>query len=384
MSDKDFLMFHRPSIGPAEEAMVLEVLRSGWLTTGSKAKEFERRFAAFRGVPYAVAMNSCTAALHVGLLALGVGPGDEVVTTPMTFAATANVIVHTGATPVFCDVQADTLNMDPEALRAAMTDRTKAVIPVHYAGHPVDFDEIAAVCAPRGIRILEDAAHAAESEYRGRPVGSLGDAAAFSFYATKNITTAEGGMLTTKDPAIAERAGILALHGISTDAWKRYGEEGGHQLYDILEAGFKYNMPDLAAALGLAQLDRIAEFWAARKRLTERYDAAFAEVPGTRVMGRRDYVKAAYHIYPVRVTPEAGISRDDMIRAIQGQSIGIAVHFRPVHLHPYYRDTFAFERGMFPVAEEAGDTIVTLPLFPSMTDAEVDRVVGAVRGAVHA
>jgi dTDP-4-amino-4,6-dideoxygalactose transaminase len=379
----DFLMFHRPSIGEAEERAVLEVLRSGWLTTGPKAKEFERRFAAYRGAAHGVAMNSCTAALHVALLAMGVGPGDEVVTSPMTFASTANVIVHTGATPVFCDVQADTLNMDPGALAGTVTERTKAVIPVHFAGHPCDMDEISRVARSCGAAVLEDAAHAVESEYKGAPVGILGDAAAFSFYATKNITTAEGGMLVTNDAELAERAQILALHGISRDAWKRYSDEG-YSHWDIVAAGFKYNMPDLAAALGLAQLDRVDEFWEARRRLTERYDAGLAGVPGLRLMERRDYVKTAYHLYVVRVTPDAPVSRDGFIAAIQERGIGIGVHFRAVHLHPFYRETYGFEPGAFPVAEEAGDTVVSLPLFPSMTDAEVDRVVSAVREVVGA
>lgn len=369
----EFLRFHRPSIGDEEEQQVLEVLRSGWLTTGPKTKEFERRFAAFRGVPYAVAMNSCTAALHVGLLAMGVGPGDEVITTPMTFASTANVIVHAGATPVFCDVQPDTLNMDPAAFEAAITERTKAVIPVHFAGHPCDMDEICAIADSHGIQVLEDAAHATESEYKGRPTGSIGAAGAFSFYATKNITTAEGGMLTTARPDMAERAEILALHGISRDAWKRY-TASGYQHWDIVEPGFKYNMSDLQAALGLAQLAKIDAFWASRKKLTEHYDASLKHLGGLRLMERRDYVKSAYHLYVVRVQPDAGMSRDQFMSEVQAMGIGVGVHFRSVHLHPYYRETYGFAPGMFPVAEAAGEQVVSLPLFPSMTLGDVDTV----------
>ncbi|HEY3317435.1 MAG TPA: DegT/DnrJ/EryC1/StrS family aminotransferase [Coriobacteriia bacterium] len=376
MSD-DFLMFHRPSLGDEEEQAVTEVLRSGWLTTGPRTKEFERVFAAYRGAAHGVGVNSCTAALHVALLAMGVGPGDEVVTTPMTFASTANVIVHTGATPVFCDVQPDTLNMDPDALASAVTERTKAVIPVHFAGHPCDMDEIDAVVRPRGIRVLEDAAHAVESEYRGRPVGSLGDAAAFSFYATKNITTGEGGMLTTGDASLAERAQILALHGISRDAWKRYTDEG-YRHYDIVAPGFKYNMFDIQAALGLAQLRKVDGFRESRKRLTERYDEGLHDLPALRLMERRDYVKTAYHLYVVRVTPGSPLSRDELMAALQARGIGVGVHFRAVHLHPYYREAYGFRPGMFPESELAGDSVVSLPLFPSMTDAEVDRVVQAL------
>lgn len=372
------MMFHRPSIGPDEERAVLEVLRSGWLTTGPKAKEFERQFAEFRHTSRAVAVNSCTAALHVALLAMGVGPGDEVITTPMTFASTANVIVHAGATPVFCDVQPDTLNMDPRAFEAAITERTKVVIPVHFVGHPCDMDEIGDIAARHGIRVLEDAAHAVESEYRGRPTGSLGDAGAFSFYATKNITTAEGGMLTTSDDGLADRAQVLALHGISRDAWKRYTAEG-YQHWDIIYPGFKYNMNDIQAALGLAQLARVDAFWESRKHLTERYDAALADIDGLTLMSRRDYVKAAYHLYVVRLAGGTPAGRDALMEGLQSRGIGVGVHFRAVHLHPYYRETFGFEPGMFPVAEEAGDTCVSVPLYPSMAEADVDRVVIALR-----
>jgi dTDP-4-amino-4,6-dideoxygalactose transaminase len=378
LSGSAFLPFHRPSLGAEEEAAVLEVLRSGWLTTGPRAKEFESRFAEYRRVPHAVAVNSCTAALHVALLAMGVGPGDEVITTPMTFASTANVIVHTGATPVFCDVQPDTLNMDPLSLETSISGRTRAIIPVHFAGHPCDLVEICAIAQEHGVPVLEDAAHAVEAEYRGRTTGSIGDAGAFSFYATKNITTAEGGMLTTSDPAIAERAQILALHGISKDAWKRYTSEG-YQHWDIVAAGFKYNMTDLQAALGLAQLEKVDRFWQARKRLTERYDDGLRGLPTLTLMSRRSYVKASYHLYVVRVATESGVERDQFMAAIQSRNIGIGVHFRAVHLHSYYRERYGFTRGMLPVAENAGDTVLSLPLYPDMSDADVDRVVDACR-----
>jgi len=374
----DFLMFHRPSLGPEEEQAVIEVLRSGWLTTGPKAKEFERRFAEFRHVSRAVATNSCTAALHLALLAMGVGPGDEVVTSPLTFASTANVIVHCGARPVFCDVQPDTLNMDPEAFEASLTPRTKVVIPVHFAGHPCEMDEICEIAHANGVRVLEDSAHAVEAEYRGRPTGSLGDAGAFSFYATKNITTGEGGMLTTSDEALADTAQLLALHGISRDAWRRYTDEG-YRHWEILAPGFKYNMSDIQAALGLVQLDKVESFWTSRKHLTELYDERLREVPGIEVMRRRDYVRASYHLYVVRVSPDAGLSRDDVMAGLQRRGIGVGVHFRAVHLQSYYRDGFGFSEGTCPVAERAGESVVSLPLFPNMTDEDVDRVVTAVR-----
>jgi dTDP-4-amino-4,6-dideoxygalactose transaminase len=376
-------MFNRPSIGAEEEEALLEVLRSGWLTTGPRTKALETRFAAFRGCTHAVGVNSCTAALHLSLLCLGVGPGDEVVTTPITFASTANVIVHCGATPVFCDVSADTLNMDPESLDRVITPRTKAIFAVHFAGHPCDMDEIGAIASRHGIPVIEDSAHAVEAEYHGRPTGSLGAAAAFSFYATKNITSGEGGMLTTNDPELAARAGLLALHGISRDAWKRYGDEG-YQHWDIVAPGYKYNMFDLQAALVDAQLDQVDAFWERRKALVEAYDEAFSHNEALLPLTRRGYVKAAYHLYVVRVSPAAGLSRDEFMTAVQAQGIGLGVHFRAVHLHPYYRETYGFHPGMFPVAEAAGDAVVSLPLYPGLTDGELQRVVRACGSALGA
>ena len=381
MSDSEFLRFHRPSLGTAEELAVLEVLRSGWLTTGARAKALEKRFAAYRGCARAVATNSCTAALHLALVTLGVGQGDEVITSPITFASTANVIVHTGARPVFCDVQPDTLNMDPAAVSAAMTPRTKAIIAVHFAGHPCDMNEILRIADAQGVPVVEDAAHAIEAEYRGRPTGSMGVAGAFSFYATKNITSGEGGMLTTNAAGLADQAEVLALHGISRDAWKRYGDEG-YQHWETVAAGYKYNMFDIQAALVNAQMDRIGEFLERRRGLAERYDQALADMPALEPLRRRDYVKASYHLYVVRVSKEARLSRDALMNALQAQGIGVGVHFRPVHLHQYYRQAFGFAAGMLPVAEAAGDAVLSLPLYPSLTPAEVDRVVAACRHAI--
>jgi dTDP-4-amino-4,6-dideoxygalactose transaminase len=375
-------MFHRPSLGEAEEQAVLDVLRSGWLTTGARTKALEKRFAAYRGCTRAVGTNSCTAALHLALVALGVGAGDEVITTPITFASTANVIVHTGARPVFCDVQPDTLNMDPDAMAAALTPRTKAIIAVHLAGHPCDMDEVLNLAGSQGVPVIEDAAHAVEADYRGRPTGSLGAAAAFSFYATKNITSGEGGMLTTNDDALADQAAMLALHGISRDAWKRYGDEG-YRHWDIIAPGYKYNMFDIQAALVETQMDRIDEFWRRRRRLTEMYDQALAELPGLEPLRRRDYVKAAYHLYVVQVAQDAGVSRDGFMDALREQGVGVGVHFRSVHLHPYYREAFGFRPGMFPIAEAAGDAVVSLPLYPSLRDDQLKRVVAACRVALE-
>ena len=375
----DFLKFHRPSLGEAEELAVLEVLRSGWLTTGPRTKAFEKRLAADRGCARGVGTNSCTAALHLALVAMGVGAGDEVITSPITFASTANVIVHTGARPVFCDVQPDTLNMDPDSMAAMITPRTKAIIAVHFAGHPCDMDEILRVAGAHGVPVIEDAAHAVEAEYRGRRVGSLARVAAFSFYATKNITSGEGGMLTTNDAALADKAEVLALHGISRDAWKRYGDDG-YQHWDIIAPGYKYNMFDIQAALVDKQMDRVDEFWERRRELTEQYDDALADLPALKPLRRRDYVKASHHLYVVRVAEgEGGLSRDAFMNALQAQGVGVGVHFRAVHLHPYYRKTFGFKPGMLPIAEAAGDAVVSLPLYPSLRDDQVERVVATCR-----
>ena len=293
------------------------------------------------------------------------------------------MIVHCGATPVFCDVADDTLNMDPKSLARTITPRTKAIIAVHFAGHPCDVDEISAIAAKHGVPVIEDAAHAVEAEYRGRPTGSLGVAAAFSFYATKNITSGEGGMLTTNDAELAARAGLLALHGISRDAWKRYGDEG-YQHWEIVAPGYKYNMYDLQAALVDAQLDQIDAFWERRRALVELYDQAFSGSDALQPLASRDYVKPAYHLYVVRVTPAAGVTRDEFLNAVQAQGIGLGVHFRAVHLHPYYREAFGFTRGMFPVAEAAGDAVVSLPLYPVLREDELERVVRACEVALAA
>jgi len=372
----DFLMFHRPSLGEEEERAVVDTLRSGWITTGPRTKEFERLFAEHCDARHAVGVNSCTAALHLALVCLDVGPGDEVITSPITFASTANVIVHTGARPVFCDVQEDTLNMDPAALRAAITPRTRAVIAVHFAGHPCDMDEVRA--AAGGVPVIEDAAHAVEAEYRGRPVGAIGRVGAFSFYATKNITTGEGGMLVTDDEELAGRASLLALHGLSRDAWKRYSA-GAYRHWDVVAPGFKYNMFDIQAAIGLEQLKKVERFWQARRRLVERYDEGLGDVAGLRLTARRPYVKPSYHLYPVRVLPDAPVTRDQFMAALNERGIGVGVHFRAVHLHPFYREELGFRPGLCPVAEEAGEQEVSLPLFPDMHPEDVDRVVAAVR-----
>ena len=377
-----FLPFHRPSLDADDEQAVLEVLRSGWITTGPRTKAFERELARYTGAARCVAVNSCTAALHLALEAIGVGPGDDVITSPITFASTANVIVHRGARPVFADVEGDTLNLDPAALEAAITPRTKAIVPVDFAGQPCELDAILAIARDRRIVVIEDAAHSIGAEFGGRRIGSIADMTAFSFYATKNITSGEGGALTTNREEWAERIQIMALHGISKDAWKRYGMEG-YAHWDIIAPGYKYNMFDIQAALALSQLAKIDAFRARRVAIKARLDDGLEGVPEIARPAERPGRTHAYHLYPIIVSTEMlTADRDTIMNAIQAENIGIGIHFRAVHLHPFYRDTFGFTRGMFPRAEYYSDRTISLPLYPRMTDGEADEVVAAVRKVI--
>ncbi|MGE0447443.1 MAG: DegT/DnrJ/EryC1/StrS family aminotransferase [Vicinamibacterales bacterium] len=377
-----FLPYHQPLIDAADEAAVVDTLRSGWLTTGPKTKRFEQVLAGYTGAAHCVALNSCTAALHLALEAVGVGPGDEVITSPITFASTANVIVHRGATPVFVDVEPDTLNLDASRLEAAISPRTRAIIPVDFAGHPCDLDAILAIARRHRLVVIEDAAHAIGAEYRGRRVGGIADLTAFSFYATKNITSAEGGALTTNNAEWAERAAIMGLHGISRDAWKRYSAEG-YQHWDIIGAGYKYNMPDLAGALVLSQFEKLDAFRARRAELKTRMDAHFRDTPELSMPAERPDIRHAYHLYPIILRTEMlTADRDTIMQAIQQENIGIGIHFRAVHLHPFYVESFGFRRGMFPNAESYSDRTISLPLYARMTDRDADDVVAAVRAVL--
>jgi dTDP-4-amino-4,6-dideoxygalactose transaminase len=384
---EEFLVFGKPQIGEEEIAEVVATLRSGWIGMGPRTIEFERAFAEYVGAKHAIAVNSCTAALHLALIAAGVGPGDEVITTPMTFAATANVIVHTGATPVFADVDRRTQNIDPARVAERITPRTKAILPVHMLGRPAELDPLMALAAAHDLAVIEDAAHAAEAIYRGRHVGTIGHFTAFSFYATKNITTGEGGMLVTGDDAAAERLRVLRLHGISKDAWKRYSAEG-FSPYETIEPGFKYNMLDLTAALGLHQLRRVEENLALRERYVALYNEAFAELPGLIVpalepLGPGD--RHAQHLYPILLDLDRlTLDRAGFIDALQERRIGTGIHFTAVHLHQYYRERFGYRRGDFPEAEYISDRTVSLPLSPAMTERDVEDVIAAVTDVVAA
>ena len=380
--DSDYLPFCRPSIGEEEIAEVVDTLRSVWLTTGPKTHAFERAFGAYTGASHSVALNSCTAGLHLALLAAGVSEGDEVILPSLTFCATANVIVHRRATPVFAEIDEASYTLDPASFEQRITPRTKAVIPVHHGGQVCDMRRINEIAREHGITVIEDAAHAAGAKLDDVPVGNISAFTSFSFYATKNLTTGEGGMLTTNDPAAAERIRVLALHGISADAWKRYSKEGSWY-YEVLEPGFKYNMTDIQASIGLHQLAKLDAFVARREQLAIRYTTAFSDLPEVITPIVRPGVRHAWHLYPIRVrTGRLRIDRAGFVAELANRGIGASVHFIPVHLHPFYRDTFGCRRGDLPITERVYDEFVSLPLFPSMTAAEADRVVAAVRGIV--
>ena len=356
---------------------VADTLRSGWITTGPKTQQFESAFRDRVGAAGALGLNSCTAGLHLGLLALGIRPGDEVITTPMTFCACANVIEHLGATPVLVDVEPDTLNLCPRAVEAALTPRTRAVLAVHYAGHPAELDAIEELARTHGAAVIEDAAHALPASYKGRMIGSGDNPVAFSFYATKNLTTGEGGMLTGS-PELLARARTLGLHGMSRDAWKRYGQ-GGSWFYQVDEPGFKYNMTDVQAAMGVAQLRKLDRFQARRREIVAAYTAAFQEVDALEVPVERPEVEHAWHLYVLRLRLGAiRIGRNQFVEELTALNIGTSVHFIPIHLHPFYQRKYQYQPNQFPVAYQAYQRMLSLPLHPMLTDADVSDVVGAV------
>ncbi|MEY4070332.1 MAG: hypothetical protein RL721_946 [Candidatus Eisenbacteria bacterium] len=381
-----FLPIAVPDIGPRERELVMQALDSGWITTGPRTFELATQVAALAGAKHAVVVNSATGALHLALEAMGVGPGDEVITSPYTFVASVNVIEHVRATPVLADVEPDTLCLDPRRVAEAITPRTKVILAVDYAGHPCDYDALRALAHPRGIRILDDAAHALGAASHGRPVGSaaLADVTAFSFYATKNLTTGEGGAAVTDDEALADRIRLLSLHGMNRDAWKRYGATGSW-FYEVTAPGWKYNLSDLLAAIGVAQLERFADSQARRRAIVARYAAGLAGCDAVRLPIERPGMTHAWHLYPIALELDRlTIDRARFIEELRAENVGTSVHFIPIHFHPHFRDALGHRAGAFPVAESAYARAISLPLFAGMGDRDVDDVVAAVRKVADA
>jgi dTDP-4-amino-4,6-dideoxygalactose transaminase len=380
---KEFLPYALPLLEEDDIAGVVDSLKSNWITKGPKTMEFEKQFAEYVGAKHAIAVNSCTAGLHLSLVAAGVGEGDEVITTPMTFAASANVVIHTGAKPVFVDIDPVTMNIDVSKIKAAITPQTKAIIPVHMAGHPCDMDTIMDIARERNLFVLEDAAHAVYTQYKGRMVGSIANATSFSFYATKNLVTGEGGMVTTDDDALAEKIRLYSLHGMSKNAWNRYSAAGSW-FYEIMVPGYKNNMTDIQAALGLSQLAKLEKLQGIRSDIKEQYNEAFAKLPELEIPVELDYARHAWHLYIIKLNlDELSIDRAQFIEELKAENIGTSVHFIPVHLHPYYQETFGSKRGDFPQAESTFDRIISLPLYPKMSPEDVADVINAVKRIVE-
>jgi dTDP-4-amino-4,6-dideoxygalactose transaminase len=379
----EFLVFGAPQIEDAEIDEVVDSMRAAWLGTGPKVAQFEEDFRAYKHAVHAVAVNSCTAALHVSLVATDIGVGDEVITTPLTICATINAILHAGATPVLADVDATTLNIDPLELARLITPRTKALLPVHFAGRPCEMDELMRVADQHGLLVIEDCAHAIETEFRGQKAGTIGDVGCFSFYATKNLTTGEGGMAITGDGALAERMKMLALHGMTKDAWKRFNDSG-YQHYYVMAAGFKYNMMDLQAAIGIHQLRRVEANWLKRRNVWNRYQEAFADTGLLLPAAPGEDTRHAYHLYTPLVEKErCGISRDELLKALTARRIGVGVHYLSIGEHPYYQESLGIKADDWPNAMRIGRTTISLPLSARLTDTDVERVIDAVHDCLR-
>jgi perosamine synthetase len=371
------LPYGRQSLDDGDVQAVVEVLKSDWLTTGPKVAEFEERFAVRVGARYAISFSSGTAALHGAAFAAGLGPGDEVITTPMTFCATANCVLYQGATPVFADVSHDTLNLDPVVVSQKITPRVKAVIAVDYAGHPAALDELSELSRTSGALLIEDASHALGAEYRGRRVGGIADMTVFSFHPVKHLTTGEGGMVATNDPRLAETLRRFRNHGISSEARAR--QEAGQWHYEMVLLGFNYRLTDIACALGISQLTKLSANLGRRREIAARFTTAFKNVPGVITPSVRPGVDPAWHLYPIRLDlSNPMMDRSKIFRALRAENIGVNVHYIPVHFHPYYRDRLNHTHGECPVAEAAYESLISLPMFHGMTDTDVEDVVNAV------
>ncbi|MFV2058225.1 MAG: DegT/DnrJ/EryC1/StrS family aminotransferase [Thiohalomonadales bacterium] len=375
-----FLVFGAPSIKDAEIDEVVASLKSGWLGTGPKVARFEADFANYKSVEanQVAALNSCTAALHTSMIAAGIGPGDEVITSALTFCATVNAIIHSGATPVLADVDAKTMNISPKDIESRITAKTRAIVPVHMAGRPCEMDQIMDIARRHELLVIEDCAHAIETEFAGIKAGNFGDFGCFSFYVTKNVVTGEGGMVVAKREEHISRIKVLSLHGMSKDAWHRFGDEG-YRHYQVVSPGFKYNMMDIQAALGIHQLARIEENWLRRQEIWQRYQQAFTELPVDCPTEPAVDTRHAYHLYTLRIgNVQATIGRDDFLSLMTEQGIGIGVHYLSIPEHEYYRDTYHWKLGDFPNAANIGQQTVSLPLSAAMTKVDVERVISVV------
>lgn len=370
----EFLPFNKYSFDEKEKQAVLNVLESDWITTGPKTKEFEKLFADYIGCKHAIALNSCTAGLHISLIAYDIKEGDEVIVPDITFTATANVVVHTGATPIIADIDPKTLNISIEDIKKKISPKTKAIIVVHMAGQPCDMDAINHIARENNLIVIEDAAHATESWYKNKKIGNISTVTAFSFYATKNLSTAEGGMLTTNDDALAEKLRILSLHGLSKDAWKRYSNEG-YKHYDVVLPGFKYNMTDIQAALGIEQLKKLEQFGKIRKQYKELYDSLLEDIPEIELVEEIDNIVHARHLYIIKLKiDKLKVSRDQLMNMMMEQNVGVSVHFIALHKHSYYKNRFNLKNEDFPQADKISDSLLTLPLYPKLSTEDITYV----------
>jgi dTDP-4-amino-4,6-dideoxygalactose transaminase len=378
----EFLVFGQPLIEEEEKEEVLDSMAKAWLGTGPKVARFERDFAAYKGATYAAALNSCTAALHLSLLVLELKPGDEVITSPMTFCATVNTIIHAGGTPVLADVEPGTMNIDPAEILKKITRRTRAILPVHFAGRACAMDAVMAIAREHNLAVIEDCAHAIETEYKGQKAGTMGDFGCFSFYSTKNVVTGEGGLVITRRAEHADRIKVLGLHGMSKDAWKRFSD-AGFKHYDVVEAGFKYNMMDLQAAIGIHQLARVEKYWKKREAVWGKYQEAFARLPVGTPAPVEAGTRHAYHLYTLLVDgARTGIRRDEFLDAMTREKIGVGVHYRSIPEHPFYRKTFGWKCEEYPQAYRIGQQTVSLPISPKLTETDVQDVITAVQKLV--
>jgi perosamine synthetase len=371
----DFLLFHKPFISEEEVDEIVDTVRSGWISMGPKTIRFENNFNDYIGVKKSVAVSSWTAAGHLSLEAFGINEGDEVILPTMTFPATAEIVCYFKAKPVMVDVDEDTLNISIEAIEKAITPKTKAIIPVHYAGQPCDLDEIHAIAKKHNLKVLEDAAHSLPAKYKGKTIGTISDVTCFSFYATKTLSTGEGGMICTNDEEIAERVKIMRLHGINRDAWKRYTESGSWY-YEVVAPGYKYNFTDLQASLGLPQLKKVDAMWDSRKRIAARYTAALKDIDIIQLHTIKPDRDSSWHLFPIRLyLDRLTKNRAQIINELREKNVGVGVHFMPVHQHLYYRETFNLSDADYPVASAAFPRLMSLPIYPGMTDENVDKVI---------